>query len=95
MMHFCLARMTNFKYVGEPGDFLCTSKGALVSAQMTKPLAGVAVIAMGLLWVVMGGALLLATEFLQNPTTKCAPGLCALVKQSVCRAWVRRRAAGT
>ena len=38
--------------------------------QLPKPLASVAIIALGLLWASMGGALLLATEFLANQTTK-------------------------
>lgn len=37
----------------------------------SKPLASTAVVAMGLLWAVMGGALLMSIEFLSNPTTKC------------------------
>jgi hypothetical protein len=39
--------------------------------QVTKPLAAWAIIGMGLLWAAMGGALLMATEFLDNQTTKC------------------------
>jgi hypothetical protein len=45
-------------------------EAALVLQLPSKPLAATAVVAMGLLWAVMGGALLMATEFLSNPTTK-------------------------
>lgn len=43
----------------------------LLHAQLpSKPLAATAVIGMGLLWAAVAGAVLLATEFLENNVTK-------------------------
>jgi hypothetical protein len=42
----------------------------LVLQLPSKPLASTAVIGMGVLWAAVAGAVLLATEFLENNTTK-------------------------
>lgn len=53
------------------GTGLCT-KPCRVAQVPSKPLAGTMVVAMGALWVSMAGALVWATEYLENVTTKYA-----------------------
>ena len=41
-----------------------------MAMQVSPPMAALAVLGMGILWTIMGGALLLATDSMQDPSAK-------------------------
>ena len=57
---------------------------AAPAVQVSPPLAAFAVVAMGVLWSIMGGALLLATDTMEDPTAKYALVACNTVPCSPC-----------